>query len=80
MILEILLGISTINLFVSIWLHLRLFRLSVSDKQREVVNPENQMSQIENDLNSRLRTLQTAQFSPKMNRGNIRLVREKNGD
>jgi len=81
MILEILLGLSIVNLLLNVWLHFRLTKQQISvDEQTSSVSSENQMSQIENDLNSRLRTLQIAQFSPRMNRSNIRLVRNKDGD
>lgn len=80
MILQIILCLSIVNLFVNFYLYSRIKKLIIEFKSASIVDADSQMSQIESDLNRRLRSLQTSQFSPKMGRSNIRLVRDHNGD
>lgn len=75
MIFEILIGITALNLFVNLVINLIAYKkmknLIITIRQSNVnqsnVNDVTQsMSQIEIDLNNRLRTLQTQQFGPRM--------------
>lgn len=69
MILGILVGLSAVNLLTNLWCHLQVKKL-VSNMALSGGNPpqpQQTMAQVEDDLNHRLRMLQTQQFGPRMN-------------
>mgnify|MGYP003339635052 CR=1 FL=1 len=78
MTLQILVGLSVVNFFSIILSHLMMKRFI---KNHQLLTgskaPEQQMNQIEDNLNERLRMLQTAQFSPRMRGPYIRLVNDE---
>jgi hypothetical protein len=81
MILKIVLGLSALQFIWNIFQYFSLKKIIVDMKSRSSVDmQQKQMSQIENDLNTRLREIQTAQFSPRMPAPAIRLVRTQGDD
>jgi hypothetical protein len=81
MILKIVLGLLVAQFIFNILQFFSLKNMIVSMRHNlEVDQQQKQMSQIENDLNNRLREIQTAQFSPRMSVPAIRLVRTQGDD
>jgi len=81
MILKIVLGLSIAQLTLSFFHYMLLKREILSLKKDNALDlQDKQMSQIENDLNTRLREIQTAQFSPRMGAPVIRLVQNRGDD
>jgi len=83
MILKIILGITALQLFFNFFQYFLLKRailgLKIEERERADLQ-DKQMSQIENDLNTRLREIQTAQFSPRMAAPVIRLFPDRGED
>jgi len=82
MILKIVLCIFVVQIVVNFLQYVSL-KKAILDVRKEIPvdSHQQQMSQIENDLNMRLREIQTSQFSPRMStRPMIRLVKQEGDD
>lgn len=81
MILQIILGLSILNLLSNFACHLHIkktilqvIRTKSKDVPREVIE------KVEDDLNRRLRMLQTSNFAPKMINQKVRLINDNKED
>jgi carbamoylphosphate synthase large subunit len=77
MILQILLGLSALNLLSNFLNHFRIKRLMLKQQQSESKSsspPAQTLEKVEEDLNRRLRMLQTSNFAPKMGRRNVQFI------
>jgi hypothetical protein len=82
--LETLAWVTAANVFVNVLLYLRTKSL-ISDlksqftatvvQQMQQLTPEQLLARVEQDLNHRLRELQTSNFAPRMKQPHIRLIR-----
>jgi hypothetical protein len=72
MILQILLGLSALNLLGNFLNHFRIKKLMLEQRQTKdslgSSTPIQTLEKVEEDLNQRLRMLQTSNFAPKMGR------------
>lgn len=82
MTLEILLCVLVAQIIINFlqYLSLRRILIEMNEEESSVDVSQQQMAQIENDLNTRLREIQTSQFSPRMSRPFIRLVKQEGDD
>jgi hypothetical protein len=84
MILQILLGLSALNLLGNFLNHFRIKRLMLQQRQTEdslgSSTPIQTLEKVEEDLNQRLRMLQTSNFAPKMGRRHIQFINNPNKD
>lgn len=84
MILQILLGLSALNLLGNFLNHFRIKRLMLQQRQTEdslvSSTPIQTLEKVEEDLNQRLRMLQTSNFAPKMGRRHIQFINNPSKD
>lgn len=84
MILQILLGLSALNLLGNFLNHFRIKRLVLQQRQTEdslvSSTPIQTLEKVEEDLNQRLRMLQTSNFAPKMGRRHIQFINNPSKD
>lgn len=80
MILQILLGLSTVNLLSNILNHFQIKRLLLQQSEVKGSPPLPTLEKVEEDLNQRLRMLQTSNFAPKMGRRNIQVIQASGKD
>ena len=74
MILQILLGLSAINLLSNFLNHFRIKQLMAQKSESKDSSPVQTLEKVEEDLNRRLRMLQTSNFAPKMGRRNVQFI------
>ena len=84
MILQILLGLSALNLLGNFLNHFRIKKLMLEQRQTEdslgSSTPVQTLEKVEEDLNRRLRMLQTSNFAPKMGRRNVQFINNPSKD
>ena len=84
MILQILLGLSALNLLGNFLNHFRIKRLMLQQRQTEdslvSSTPIQTLEKVEEDLNQRLRMLQTSNFAPKMGRRHVQFINNPSKD
>jgi hypothetical protein len=84
MILQILLGLSALNLLGNFLNHFRIKKLMMEQRQTEDSTnsspPVQTLEKVEEDLNRRLRVLQTSNFAPKMGRQHIQFINNPRKD
>lgn len=87
MILQILLGLSALNLLGNFLNHFRIKKLILEQRQTEdsldslgSSTPVQTLEKVEEDLNRRLRMLQTSNFAPKMGRRHVQFINNPSKD
>ena len=83
MMIKILLGLSVAQIILNFLQYLSIKRLVLEleeDSSNEDESNQNEMVQIESNLNTRLREIQTTQFSPRVSRIPSRLVKPQGDD
>jgi hypothetical protein len=84
MILQILLGLSALNLLGNFLNHFRIKKLMMEQRQTEDSTnsspPVQTLEKVEEDLNRRLRVLQTSNFAPKMGRQHVQFINNPRKD
>jgi len=84
MILQILLGLSALNLLGNFLNHFRIKKLMMEQRQTEDSTssspPVQTLEKVEEDLNRRLRMLQTSNFAPKMGRRHVQFINNPSKD
>jgi len=83
MMIKILLGLSVAQIIFNFLQYLSIRRLFLEleqDRPEDEASFQNEMVQIESNLNTRLREIQTTQFSPHVSRVPIRLVKPQGDD
>jgi|688.fasta_scaffold166981_5 hypothetical protein len=84
MILQIILGLSALNLLGNFLNHFRIKKLMMEQRQTEDSTnsspPVQTLEKVEEDLNRRLRVLQTSNFAPKMGRRHVQFINNPSKD